>query len=69
MAETETETPFSYFAPYRSPWLGNPSVFFTLFTLSTYGTVVSNCFYDTYLIAHVRILVRTSIFSKKSRRE
>jgi hypothetical protein len=30
-------------------------VFFTLFTLSTYGTVVSNCFLDTYRIAHVRI--------------
>jgi hypothetical protein len=33
----------SYLAPYRSPRLGNP-VFFTLFTLSTYDTVVSNCF-------------------------
>ena len=32
------------FAPYRSPRLGNPRVFFTLFTLSTYDTVVSNCF-------------------------
>jgi hypothetical protein len=44
-------------------------VFFTLFTLSTYGTVVSNCFLDTYRIAHVRISVGTSIFSKKFRRE
>jgi hypothetical protein len=40
-------------------------VFVTLFTLSTYVTVVSNCFKDTYLIAHVRISVGTSIFSKK----
>jgi hypothetical protein len=40
-------------------------VFFTFFTLSTYGTVVSNCFQDTYLIAHVRISVGTSIFSWK----
>jgi hypothetical protein len=24
-------TPFSYFAPYRSPWLGNPSVFDTFY--------------------------------------
>ena len=57
------------FAPYRSPRLGNPRVFSTLFTLSAYGTVVSNCFWDTYLIAHVRISVGTSIFSKKSRRK
>jgi hypothetical protein len=44
-------------------------VFFTRFTLATDGTVVSNCFQDTYLIAHVRISVGTSIFSKKYRRE
>ena len=44
-------------------------VYFALFALSTCGAVVSSCFWDTCLVAHVRVSVCTSIFSKRSHRE